>query len=163
MESAATTGGQRIMTEFDKTLGRVVALDLGEKRIGVALSDPTRTIAAAHAVLSRKSRAEDFARYARIIAEQRVTLLVVGLPVTLGGEEGERAAWVRDYAADLGRHVGVPVVFWDESLTTVEAEAALRAQGRRGKRLKERVDAVAAALILQSYLDAQPGADSYGG
>jgi putative Holliday junction resolvase len=151
------------MTEFDKTRGRVAALDLGEKRIGVALSDPTRTIAAAYAVLSRKSRADDFARYAQIIAEQRVTLLVIGLPITLGGEEGERAAWVRDYAADLGRRVDVPIVFWDESLTTVEAEAALRAQGRRGKKLKERVDAVAAALILQSYLDAQPGADSHDG
>jgi putative Holliday junction resolvase len=163
MDSAAAVGGQHIMMEFDKTLGRVAALDLGEKRIGVALSDPTRTIAAAHAVLNRKSRAEDFARYARIIAEQRVTLLVVGLPITLGGEEGERAAWVRDYAADLARRVEVPIVFWDESLTTVEAEAALRAQGRRGKKLKERVDAVAAALILQSYLDAQPGGDSHGG
>jgi putative Holliday junction resolvase len=70
---------------------------------------------------------------------------------------------VRDYAADLGRAIDVPIVFWDESLSTVEAEAALRAQGRRGKKLKERVDAVAATLILQAYLDAQRGDDPYDG
>ncbi len=134
-----------------------MALDLGEKRIGVALSDPTRVIASAHSVLTRKSRLEDVARYAHLIAENNVTLLVMGLPITLGGREGERAAWVRDYAADLAERLPVPIVFWDESLSTVEAQAALRAQGRRGKKLRERVDAVAAAVILQSYLDAQRG------
>ena len=140
-----------------KPEGRVMALDLGEKRIGVALSDPTRTIASAHSVLTRKSRLEDVARYTHLIAENSVTLLVVGLPITLGGREGERAAWVRDYAADLAERLPVPIAFWDESLSTVEAQAALRAQGRRGKKLRERVDAVAAAVILQSYLDAQRG------
>lgn len=140
------------------TPGRIMALDLGEKRIGIALSDQTRTIAAAHGVLNRRSRAEDVAYYAQLIAERDVRLLVVGLPITLGGHEGQRAAWVRDYAAELAERLPVPVVFWDESLTTVEAQAALRAQGRRGKKLRERVDAVAAALILQSYLDAQRGA-----
>ncbi|MBK7217098.1 MAG: Holliday junction resolvase RuvX [Candidatus Promineofilum sp.] len=141
----------------NKPYGRVMALDLGEKRIGVALSDPTRTIASAHSVLTRKSRLEDVARYTHLIAENGVTLLVVGLPITLGGREGERAAWVRDYAADLAERLPVPIAFWDESLSTVEAQAALRAQGRRGKKLRERVDAVAAAVILQSYLDAQRG------
>jgi putative Holliday junction resolvase len=141
----------------NKPYGRVMALDLGEKRIGVALSDPTRTIASAHSVLTRKSRLEDVARYTHLIAENSVTLLVIGLPITLGGREGERAAWVRDYAADLAERLPVPIAFWDESLSTVEAQAALRAQGRRGKKLRERVDAVAAAVILQSYLDAQRG------
>jgi putative Holliday junction resolvase len=143
------------MADTKKLPGRVMALDLGEKRIGVALSDPTRAVAAAHSVLIRRSRAEDFDRFAGLIAEYEVALVVVGLPITLADTEGQRAAWVRDYAADFGRHVDVPIAFWDESLTTVEATAALRAQGRRGKKLKERVDAVAAALILQSYLDGQ--------
>mgnify|MGYP001283702435 FL=1 len=137
--------------------GRVMALDLGEKRIGIALSDPTRTIAAAHSVLSRRSRQEDFAHYDQLIAANGVTLLVVGLPMTLGGQEGQRAAWVRDYAAELAARLAVPVALWDESLSTVEAEAALRAQGRRGRKLRQRVDAVAATIILQSYLDAQRG------
>jgi putative Holliday junction resolvase len=150
------------MAAFDKTRGRVAALDLGEKRIGVAVSDPTRTIASPYMVVNRKSRAADFARFARLMDEQQITLLVVGLPITLGGQEGERAAWVRDYAADLAHHIDIPIVFWDESLTTVAAEAALHAQGRRGKKAKERVDAVAATLILQAYLDAQPGDESYG-
>lgn len=144
-------------TKPPEPTGRVLALDLGEKRIGVALSDPTRTIAAAIGVLNRKSRAEDAAYYAQLVVERGVALIVVGLPVTLGGQEGSRAAWVRDYAAEMGERLSVPVVFHDESLTTVEAEAALRAQGRRGKSLHQHVDAVAAALILQSYLDTQRG------
>lgn len=134
-----------------------MALDLGEKRIGVAISDPGRTIASPHLVLNRKSRADDFTRYNALIESQAVTLVVVGLPITLGGDEGQRAAWVRDYADDLGRNIDIPIVFWDESLTTVAATEALRIQGRRGRKLKERVDAVAAALILQSYLDAHEG------
>lgn len=135
--------------------GRVMAIDLGEKRIGVAVSDPTRLVAKAYGVLRRKSRQEDFARYGRIIAEQDVTLLVMGLPVPLGGVEGDRAAWVRDYTAELRGHVTVPVEFWDEALSTKRAEESLRARGKRGKAIKERVDAVAAAFILQDYLDAQ--------
>lgn len=134
-----------------------MALDLGEKRIGIAISDPGRTIASPHLVLNRKSRADDFTRYNALIESQTVTLVVVGLPITLGGDEGQRAAWVRDYADDLGRNIDIPIVFWDESLTTVAATEALRIQGRRGRKLKERVDAVAAALILQSYLDAHEG------
>ena len=131
-----------------------MAIDLGEKRVGLAISDPTRLIASAHSVMNRKSRAEDFAHYARLIEEQQVTLLVMGLPITLAGHEGDRAAWVRDYTADLCNHIDIPVVYFDESLTTKQAEASLRAQGKRGRKIKERVDAVAAALILQSYLDA---------
>lgn len=137
----------------NKDYGKVMALDLGERRIGVAISDATRTIASAHSVLNRRSRASDFERYAALIDEHKITLLVIGLPITLGGDEGQRATWVRDYAADLQTHVKVPIVFWDESLTTKEAMDALHAQGLHGKRLKERVDAVAATLILQSYLD----------
>lgn len=131
-----------------------MGIDLGEKRIGIAISDPTRLIASAHSVMMRKSRAEDYARYARLIAEQHISLVVMGLPITLAGHEGDRAAWVRDYTTGLRNQIVVPVVYWDESLTTKEAEASLRAQGKRGRKIKEHVDAVAAALILQSYLDA---------
>jgi putative Holliday junction resolvase len=135
--------------------GRVMALDLGEKRIGVAVSDELRLVAKSYAVVKRQSRREDFARYQQIIAEQKITLLVIGLPITLGGEEGEKAAWVRDYADDLRGLITIPITFWDESLTTVEAEASLRERGIRGKKAKDRVDAVAAAFILQNYLDAR--------
>lgn len=133
--------------------GPAMSLDLGEKRIGIALSDPTRLVATPHSVMTRKSRAEDFARLSRFIVDNQVTLIVMGLPITMAGHEGDRAAWVRDYAADLQRHVSVPIEFWDESLTTKQAEASLRAQGRSGRKIKQSVDAVAAALILQAFLD----------
>ena len=131
-----------------------MAIDLGEKRIGVAISDESQTIAKAHSILSRKSRLEDFQRFANIIAEQKITLLVMGLPVPLSGVEGQRAAWVRDYTAELAQHLDIPIEFWDESFSTKQAEASLHARGKRGKKVKERVDAVAAAFILQDYLDA---------
>ena len=131
-----------------------MALDLGEKRIGVAISDDTRTIAKAYGVLSRKSRKEDYERYAKIIVDHKAALLVMGLPVPLSGVEGQRAAWVRDYTAELAQHIDIPIEYWDESFSTKRAEASLRARGHRGKKVKERVDAVAAAFILQDYLDA---------
>jgi putative holliday junction resolvase len=142
------------MTNEFTIKGRVMALDLGEKRIGVAVSDELRLVAKSYAVVKRKSRREDFARYQTIIAEQKITLLVIGLPITLGGEDSQKTAWVRDYADDLRGHITIPITFWDESLTTVEAEASLRARGIRGKKAQNRVDAVAAAFILQNYLDA---------
>jgi putative holliday junction resolvase len=135
--------------------GRVMALDLGEKRIGVAVSDELRLVAKSYVVVKRQSRREDFARYQTIITEQKITLLVIGLPITLGGEDSQKTAWVRDYADDLRAHITIPITFWDESLTTIEAEASLRERGIRGKKAKNRVDAVAAAFILQNYLDAQ--------
>lgn len=133
--------------------GRVLALDLGEKRIGVAISDATRTIATALAVINRTSRQADFAQIGRLLAEQQANLLVVGLPVMLDGSEGEKAAWVRDYAAALQEALQVSVVFTDEAFTTVQAENSLRARGHKGRKIRQNVDAVAAALILQSYLD----------
>ena len=137
--------------------GRILALDLGEKRHGVAVCDPTRTIAQALTVIKRGSRKEDYARIGTLLGEQKANLLLIGLPITLGGKEGSKAAWVRDYAAELGETIDVPIEFWDEALTTVEAEASLKARGIRGKKKKQRVDAVAAAFILQNYLDATHG------
>jgi putative Holliday junction resolvase len=137
-----------------ETKGKVLAVDLGEKRIGLAVSDETRTIAAGYDVMVRRSRKEDYARYAELIAAEAITLVVMGLPITLSGEEGQRAAWVRDYADDLSRHIDVPLELWDERYSTKQAEASLHARGKRGKKARERVDAVAAAFILQDYLDA---------
>jgi putative Holliday junction resolvase len=142
-----------------KDKGKVLAIDLGEKRIGLAISDETRTIATGYDVVKRKSRREDFARYATVVANEGVTLIIMGLPITFSGDEGQRAAWVRDYTADLQDHVDVPVEFWDERFSTKQAQDSLHARGKRGKRLRKRVDAVAAAFILQDYLDALPSDD----
>jgi putative Holliday junction resolvase len=140
-------------TDIMETKGKVMAIDLGEKRIGLAICDETRTIAAGYDVLPRKSREEDFERYAKIIEDEAITLVVMGLPITLDGGEGQRAAWVRDYAAELSEAITVPVVFWDERFSTKQAEASLHARGKRGKQVRDRLDAVAAAFFLQEYLD----------
>ena len=134
--------------------GRIMALDLGSKRIGVAISDPTRTIAKSYGVVKRKSREEDFARYQQILAEQQVTLLLVGLPTKSDGGDSDTAVWIRGYMAEFSQQCEVPIQFWDESFTTVKAEESLRMRGKRGKKARQQVDAVAAAFILQSYLDA---------
>lgn len=131
-----------------------MALDVGSKRIGIAISDATRTIAGSYSVIQRKSRQEDFARYRRIISDEEVTLLIVGLPTRSDGSDSTIAAWIRDYTTAFGRTTAVPIEFWDESFTSMQAEESLALRGKRGKKAKERVDAVAAAFILQSYLDA---------
>lgn len=131
-----------------------MALDLGEKRIGVAVSDETGLIARSYTVFERSSRLADFEKIGRIIDREDVALLIIGLPITLSGKEGDKAAWARDYGGDLAQRIDIEVKFWDESLTTVDAEASLRERGIHGKKRRERVDAVAAAFILQSYLDA---------
>lgn len=140
--------------------GRVMAVDLGEKRIGIALSDPTRMLARSHAVLPRRARADDFARYNALIAEHDVRLIVFGLPRYLDGSDSTMTAWVRDYAADCARHVPVPVVLWDETLSSRTAHALLKEQGLNRRRRHARIDAAAAAVFLQSYLDAQDSAES---
>ena len=135
--------------------GKVMAIDLGEKRIGIAISDSLRMIASGHSVFERTSRAADFAHIQKIIAAEKITLLIMGLPITLSGTDSQQTAWVRDYTADLQTHLDIPITFWDESLTTKQATASLHARGKRGRHAqKERIDAVAAAFILQSYLDA---------
>jgi putative Holliday junction resolvase len=132
-----------------------MALDLGEKRIGVAVSDETALIARSHSVFKRTSRTADFLKIGRIITQENIALLIVGLPVHLSGKEGSKATWARDYGTDLSNRLGIDVTFWDESLSTVAAENSLRERGVHRQKRRSRVDAVAAAFILQSYLDAQ--------
>ncbi|MBE9506588.1 MAG: Holliday junction resolvase RuvX [Chloroflexi bacterium] len=136
---------------------RVLALDVGERRIGIAISDPTGTLARPLQALARGSREEDFAAIAALVAEHDVGLVVVGQPLSLDGTEGPQARRVARYAEALAAHLTVRVISWDERFTTVEAEKVLR-QGRKEKdrrraRTKGELDAVAAAVILQGYLD----------
>ena len=139
--------------ETSQAKNRILALDLGEKRIGVALSDESWTIARSHSVIKRTSRSADFYKIGRIILEHSVELVVVGLPILLSGEEGSKAAWARSYAEDLSIRCDIRVELWDESFSTVDAIESLRERKIRGARQKERVDAAAAAFILQSYMD----------
>ncbi len=134
---------------------RIMALDLGEKRIGVAISDETQLIARSYTVIERTSRAADFTRIAEIVDREGVGSLLVGLPVELDGTEGPLAEWVRDYSGALAEHLGLDLTFWDESFTSKQASASMRARGIRARDQKEWIDAVAAAFILQDYLDAR--------
>ncbi len=131
-----------------------MALDVGERRIGVAVSDETGVIATPLATVLRG--AGDLDEIRRLVGEWEVDRLVVGLPTGMSGREGPQAAVVRAYAATLVAHLGPepPVDFWDERLTTAIADRALIAVGTRRAKRRERIDAVAAAVILQSYLDA---------
>ena len=134
-----------------------MALDVGSKRIGVAVSDPMRLIASSYGVIKRRSRQEDFARYLEIMLEQEIALVVVGLPTQMDGSDSETAVWIRDYIAEFSRKVDIPIEFWDESHSTQRAEQSLHLRGRFGKKARDRIDAVAAAIILQDYLDAHSG------
>jgi len=134
---------------------RIAALDIGEKTIGVALSDETASIALPFGTVRRtESEKKDLAAVASLIAEQGVSKVVIGLPIMLRGEEAVQAEKVKSFAEKLARRINVPIVFWDERLTTVEAEKALAESGFSKKRRKEVIDSVAAALVLSSYLEA---------
>lgn len=144
--------GKRPLQDTGK---RLMALDLGEKQIGIAISDELRMIARSHTVIQRTSRAADFAQFDAIVTKEGIGAIVVGLPVELDGTEGPLALWVRDYAGALGEYLELDVTFWDESFTSKQASASMRARGIRARDQKEWIDAVAAAFILQDYLDAQ--------
>lgn len=137
---------------------RVLALDVGERRVGIAISDPTGTVARPLQMLVRGSREEDFAAIAALVAEHEVDLVVVGQPLSLDGTEGAQARQVARYADALTACLPVRIVLWDERFTTVAADEILRQsrkKRRRRARAKGEVDAIAAAVILQSYLDSR--------
>ena len=125
--------------------------------MGIAISDPTGTLARPLRTLVRGSRDEDFAAIAGLVDEHDVGLVVVGCPLSLDGTEGPQAQRVARYADALAATLVVQVVLWDERYTTVEAHEILRRRrgkgGRRRARAADQVDAIAAAVILQSYLD----------
>jgi putative holliday junction resolvase len=135
--------------------GRILAVDFGKRRIGIALSDPTRTIASPLTTLTRREgKRPPWPELQRLIQEHEVHEVVIGLPLDLGGEEGEWAREVRAFGDDLVRRTGLPVHWVDERMSSVLAERAVRGMGlRRSQREeKERVDAAAAAILLQQFL-----------
>ena len=138
-----------------ETSTRVMALDLGERRIGVAISDPTRILARSLCVLERRSKKEDFTAIAELVREHGVDLVVVGHPRSLDGTIGPQARRVQRYADALAEVLPVPLILWDERLSTSTAEQLMIEAGRPARKRRKRIDAVAAAVILQDYLDAQ--------
>ena len=135
-------------------MGRLLALDVGEKRVGVALCDETRTLARPLLTLRRASKKEDFTRLAALCREHAIERVIVGLPKTLRGEEGPQAQRVRRYADELQAALNLPIEFWDERFSSVDAQERLTSSSGKA-RAKGDIDAAAAAIILQEYLDAQ--------
>jgi putative Holliday junction resolvase len=138
-----------------------MALDIGERRIGIAISD-SGVFATPHTVLYRRSKQEDFARIGRLVEELKIRRLIVGLPYSLDGAEtiGPQAQRIKRYTEALAQVVKIPYEYVDESYSTVEAKAQvsrLRSAGfgKSSKQKKMPVDAVAAAVILQKYLDSR--------
>jgi putative Holliday junction resolvase len=137
-----------------RELGRVLALDVGSRRIGVALSDPTRTLATPLTTLRAQPLAQALERIAQLVREQEAVELVVGLPLTLSGEIGPQAKLVEAFVAALRGVVSLPIHTFDERLTSIAAERMMIELGIRPERRKARIDEVAASIILQDFLDA---------
>ncbi|MCA9518816.1 MAG: Holliday junction resolvase RuvX [Myxococcales bacterium] len=139
-------------------MSRAMGIDYGMARIGLALTDPTRTLVTPLCVVAEKDKGQQTRRVAALAAEHEAAVLVVGVPLHLDGREGEMAATARRFAAKMGQVTGLPVVLWDERMSSLEAADILRgvaaAHGKRGKPMKGRLDQVAAAVILQGWLDA---------
>jgi putative Holliday junction resolvase len=135
---------------------RVLAIDYGERRLGLALSDEAGEFAFPAGSLARRGGERDLAALRELAAERGVARVVVGLPLHMDGRAGPEARAAEAFAAAVGRATGLPVELLDERWTTREAERALREQGlvgRRGRKRRESVDSVAAALILRAYLE----------
>ena len=140
---------------------RCLALDIGERRTGVSVGE---ILARPLTTLTRHSKAQDFAAIAHLIREQQVDTLVIGLPMNMDGSAGFQAQRVTRYGEQLkqaldGMGVAVEMVYWDERLTTSQAQESLISSGRGRRDRRTRIDAAAAAVILQSYLDEQSEGD----
>lgn len=135
---------------------RIMGLDFGSKTVGVAVSDSLLITAQGVETITRKDENKlrrTLARIEELIQEYEVEKIVLGLPKNMNGTEGERVALTREFAEKLERRAGVPVIFWDERLTTVAADKVMIEAGIRREQRKEYVDKMAAAFILQGYLD----------
>ena len=132
---------------------RILALDLGKRRIGLAISDPLGITAQGLPNLVRTNKRADLAALAELIQEREVGRIVMGNPMNMGGSEGRQSAWVREFAEALKKRTGLPVQLWDERLTSVEAGRVLRASGISIEKRAAAVDKLSAVILLQSYLD----------
>jgi putative Holliday junction resolvase len=133
---------------------RWMGLDIGQRRIGIALSDPLELFAQGYAVLERRnSPVRDIEKLTEIIRAETVEGIVIGLPKNLNGTEGIMAEKIRKFGGQLERKTGLPLVYWDERLSTVAAERVLLEADLSRKKRKQKIDQVAAVFILQNYLD----------
>jgi len=135
--------------------GRVLGLDVGARRIGLAVSDPLGVTAQGVGTLHRRNRRYDLSQLRTLLTKYEVREIVVGNPLRMSGESGAQAEKMAGFAAQLEQAFALPVRLWDERLTTAEAHRLLDQTGIRDARRKEVIDKMAAVLILQSFLDAR--------
>lgn len=135
-------------------MGRVLGIDFGVRRVGAAISDPGRSIATPLEVHERKDPAQDARHYLKLVAEEEIDVVVIGLPVHTSGREGESAVKARAWGAWLAEVTGLPVYYYDERYTTVLAEDVLIEVGFSRQKRKGMRDMLAARILLQGYLDA---------
>jgi len=140
---------------------RIIGLDHGARRIGVAIGDTDTRMAFARPAIRRRNLQDDVAQIGELCAEERAELVVIGLPLRMDGTEGDEAARARSFGAAVGGSTGASVLFEDERLTSWDAGERLASEGRRPDRRSGELDSTAARLILQQYLDAQPAAPSH--
>lgn len=134
---------------------RIIGLDYGEARIGVAVSDLLGTIANPLDTISEKDREKQLEKVLEVIEREKADKIVVGLPKRMDGTLGHRAEYTKAFAEELSERCSLPLVMWDERLSSSEAHRMLEAGGVSGKKRKTKVDKIAAVLILQTYLDSQ--------
>jgi putative Holliday junction resolvase len=132
-------------------MARILGLDVGDRRIGLALSDPTGFLASPLGIYVRRNQIEDTAYIMAVVQEHEVERVVIGLPCNMNGSEGPQAGKTREFARALAA-AGLDVELWDERLTTVEATRLLQERGIKRRRIEQKIDEVAATLILDSYL-----------
>jgi putative Holliday junction resolvase len=143
------------MTSRLQEKGRVAGIDFGTVRIGIAISDADRTIASPLENYTRRGPQQDAERFRRFVAEEDVRLFVVGLPVHLSGEESQKSQEARQFGQWLEKTTGVPVTYFDERFTSVEAEQHLISADMTRKKRKARMDKLAAQILLAAYLESQ--------
>jgi putative Holliday junction resolvase len=132
---------------------RILALDLGKKRIGLAISDPLRITAQGLPNIVRTNKRADLEALGAIAREREVGMILMGNPVNMGGVEGRQSGWVREFADAIRERLGLRVELWDERLTSVEAGRVLRQSGISIEKRAAAVDKLSAVILLQSYLD----------
>jgi putative Holliday junction resolvase len=135
-------------------MGAIMALDIGEVRVGIAVSDVQRTVAMPVKVLPAAEVTSEAKSFKRLLEDYQPDLLVCGLPKSLDGAESVQAERVREVAGALAQKTGLELEYYDERLSSLEAKRILHTQGLSEKEMRGRVDAVAASLVLQGYLDA---------
>ncbi len=146
------------MTGQSALVSRILALDVGKKRIGLAVSDPLGLTPIALPTLHRTRIREDLARLKALAEERSVTTLLVGHPLHMSGDESRQSEYTREFAQRLSEFLHLPVVYWDERLTTAEAHRLMRDNGATLEQRKKAVDQMSAILLLESYLGYQSNA-----